>query len=88
MYDEDGTIIGEYIANLFVAGCLIIELKACQALANAHIAQLLGYMKSARIADGLLINFGSYKFQIRKYRLELGSQHTINDLMSECEALP
>jgi len=30
-------------------------------------AQLLSYLKGARIERGLLINFGSYKFQIKKY---------------------
>jgi hypothetical protein len=29
-------------------------------------------LKSARLEDGLLINFGSYKFEIRKFAL---SQH-------------
>jgi hypothetical protein len=38
-------------------------------LADKHVAQLLGYLKSARIEHGLLINFGSYKFEIRKYAL-------------------
>ena len=37
--------------------------------ADEHISQLLGYLKSARIEHGLLINFGSYKFQIKKYAL-------------------
>ena len=32
-----------------------------------HEAQVLGYLKSARIEHGLLINFGSYKFEIRKF---------------------
>ena len=31
--DEDGTVLGDYYADLFVDGCLIIELKACKALA-------------------------------------------------------
>jgi hypothetical protein len=44
-------------------------LKACRALADEHTAQILGYLKSSRIEDGLLINFGSYKFQIKKYIL-------------------
>ena len=69
VYDEDGTIIGDYFADLFIDGRLIIELKACQTLANEHIAQILGYLKSSRIEDGLLINFGSYRFQIKKYIL-------------------
>ena len=69
VYDEDGTVIGEYFADLFVDGRLIVELKACRALAPEHTAQTLGYLKSARIEDGMLINFGSFRFQIQKYAL-------------------
>ena len=32
--DEDGTVLGDYYADVFVDGCLIIELKACKALAS------------------------------------------------------
>jgi len=32
-----------------------------------HVAQVLGYLKSARLEHGLLINFGSYKFEMRKF---------------------
>ncbi len=69
VYDEDGTVIGEYFADLFVGERLIVELKACRTLAPEHIAQVLGNLKSARVEDGMLINFGSYKFEIRKYAL-------------------
>src|SRR6266705_1790907 len=58
VYDEDGTTIGDYNADLLVDNRLIIELKACRALADEHIAQLLGYLKSSKIEHGLLINFG------------------------------
>jgi GxxExxY protein len=67
VYDEDGTLIGDYIADLLVEGWLIVELKTAKALADEHTAQVLGYLKSARLEHGLLINFGSYKFQIRKF---------------------
>lgn len=67
VYDEDGTIIGEYLADLLVEGALIIELKTAKMLAPEHGAQVLGYLKSAKLEHGLLINFGSYKFEIRKY---------------------
>ena len=69
VYDEDGTLLGDYFADLMVEGRLLIELKACRNLADEHTAQILGYLKSSRISDGLLINFGSYKFQIKKYIL-------------------
>ena len=69
VFDEDGTLIGNYMADLFVDDQLIVELKAARTLAPEHIAQLLGYLKSTRIEHGLLINFGSYKFEIKKYIL-------------------
>lgn len=65
--DEDGTVIGEYLADLFVENRLLVELKAVRALADEHVAQLLGYLKSTCVEHGLLINFGSYQFQIKKY---------------------
>lgn len=67
VYDEDGTIIGDYFVDLLVEGCLLIELKTAKMLAPEHEAQILGYLKSSRLEHGLLINFGSYKFEIRKF---------------------
>jgi len=67
--DEDGTVIGEYFADLFIEGCLIVEVKACSNLCDEHVAQLLGYLRSSRIEHGLLINFGNQKLQIKKYAL-------------------
>lgn len=69
VYGEDGTILGEYKADLLVENRLIIELKACQSLADEYTAQLLGYLRSSRIEHGLLINFGAPKLQIKKYAL-------------------
>ena len=59
--------VGDYLANLFVDNRLIAELKAAKTIADEHIAQMLGYLKASRIEHGLLINFGSYRFQIRKF---------------------
>ena len=67
VYDEDGTLIGDYIADLLVEGQLIVELKTAKKLAPEHEAQVLGYLKSARLKHGLLINFGSYKFEMQKF---------------------
>lgn len=69
VYDEDGTEIGEYFADLLVEDNVIVELKAAKTIAPEHEAQLLGYLKSSRNEHGLLINFGSFKFQIRKFAL-------------------
>jgi GxxExxY protein len=69
VYDEDGTILDDYKADLFVKRCLIVEVKAYRTLIDDNIAQLLGYLRSSRIEHGLLVNFGSTKLQIKKYVL-------------------
>jgi GxxExxY protein len=67
--DEDGTILGDFIADLYVENCLIVELKACKAIISDHTAQLLGYLRASRIEHGLLINFGSSRLEVKKYVL-------------------
>jgi len=62
-------LVGDYSADLFVDNRLIIELKAAKALADEHVAQILGYLRSSRVEHGLLINFGAPKFAIKQYAL-------------------
>jgi len=69
VYDEDGTILGEYFADLLVEDQLIVEIKACRSLVDEHVAQLIGYLRSSRREHGLLINFGAPILQVRKYAL-------------------
>ena len=51
--------------DMFVDDGLIVELKAVKALAPEHFAQILNYLKITRNPIGLLINFGSHKFERR-----------------------
>src|SRR5213593_1052127 len=55
VFDEDGTILGDFRADLFVAKSLLVEIKAVKALDDEHVAQLLGYLRAGRIEHGLLI---------------------------------
>lgn len=66
VYDEDGTVLGKYKADLYLDWPLIIEVKACDGIDDSHIAQLLGYLRASRVEHGLLINFGAPKLQVRK----------------------
>ncbi|MGH7993635.1 MAG: GxxExxY protein, partial [Limisphaerales bacterium] len=52
VYDEDGTLLGEYLADLLVEDVLIIELKTAKTLAPEHEAQIIGYLKSAGLEHG------------------------------------
>jgi GxxExxY protein len=66
----DGISVGEYKADIIIDNRLILELKAVQNLCTAHEVQLVNYLTATGIDDGLLINFGGEKKDIRhKYRL-------------------
>jgi GxxExxY protein len=67
--DEDGTVLGDFSADLVVGDSLIVEPKACRNLADEHTAQLLGYPRAPRVEHGLLISFGSSRLQIRKFAM-------------------
>ncbi|PIS37166.1 MAG: GxxExxY protein [Nitrospirae bacterium CG_4_9_14_3_um_filter_53_35] len=64
--EKDGTVLGDYFADLFVENSLIVELKACKTLADEHIAQVLGYLRASGNRHALLINFGAPKIQFKK----------------------
>lgn len=81
VYDEDGTLLGEYFADLLIDGRLIVELKACSSIADEHVAQILGYLRSSRIETGLLINFGASKIFVKKY-LMTSQDQTATDTVS------
>jgi GxxExxY protein len=69
VFDEDGTLLGRLTADLLVEKRIICEIKGCTALIDAHTAQLLGYLRAARIEHGLLINFGATRLEVKKYIL-------------------
>jgi GxxExxY protein len=71
VFDEDRTLLGDYYADLFVEGCLIVELNAVKDVADEHVAQILGYLRSSRIETGLLINFGNKRLHVKKYLMSV-----------------
>lgn len=66
VFDEDGTCVGNYFADILVEGGLILELKAVRSLADEHVAQVLGYIRAAKLEHGMLINFGAPVIQFKK----------------------
>jgi GxxExxY protein len=53
-----GLRIGTFRADLLVAGELLVELKAVRAIEEAHVCQVLNYLRATRLEAGLLLNFG------------------------------
>src|SRR5947199_7158684 len=60
-----------YRIDVLVAGDLIVEIKSVESLLPIHQAQILTYMRLAKIPIGLLMNFNITKLQNGIKRLVL-----------------
>lgn len=63
-----GQVVGEFVADLMVEDCVIVELKAVAALLPEHKAQIINYLNATGLDVGLLINFGNPKLEFRRFR--------------------
>src|SRR5690606_1092966 len=61
-----GVVVGDYCADLLVAGRLIVELKCVEAFAEEHLAQCLNYLKATGLRLALLINFQKPKVEVKR----------------------
>ena len=62
----DTVVVGEYIADLLVDQCVLVELKAVRAFDNVHIAQCMNYLRATGLSVCLLLNFGNPKLQVKR----------------------
>ena len=62
----EGHLVGEYVADMIVDGCLLVELKTAKVLDNAHLAQGPNYLKVTGLQVCLLTNFGRPHVQVRR----------------------
>ena len=58
--------VGDYYADIVVDDKIILELKAAEAIAPAHEAQLINYLNATEVEVGLLLNFGPKPQFIRR----------------------
>jgi GxxExxY protein len=58
-----GVLVGDFYADLLVAGQIIIELKVVEAFSDIHRAQVMNYLKATGLKVALLLNFASPRLQ-------------------------
>jgi len=63
-YDE--VIVGEFDVDMLINKSLLIENKAILSLAIAHEVQLVNYLTTTGIDEGLLLNFGAPRLELKK----------------------
>lgn len=63
----DGVEVGEYVADLVVEGCVLVELKAVRAFDDIHSAQCINLLRATKLAVCLLINFAKPRIEIKRF---------------------
>ena len=69
-----GKLVGEGKLDLLVGDGLIVELKAVDALAPVHIAQVISYLRITGLKLALLINFNVSNLRLGIKRVILSDQ--------------
>ena len=59
--------VGDFYADIFVEGKVIVELKAVKSVTPEHQAQIINYLNATGIEVGLLINFGNPKLEYKRF---------------------
>jgi len=54
----EGTLVGNYYADIIINDTVILELKANESPCEEHECQLINYLKATDIEIGLVLNFG------------------------------
>jgi len=62
----DGIVVGNYVADLLVEDCVLVELKTIKALGNVEMAQCLNYLKATDLRVCLLLNFGRPRVEVKR----------------------
>jgi len=63
-YDQEP--IGIHRLDLLVENTIIVELKATNAIDDAHLAVVRSYLKAAGKRHGLILNFGKVPLDVRR----------------------
>jgi GxxExxY protein len=62
--------IGEHRLDFLIDNKIVVELKAVEALKNVHFAIVRSYVKASGLADGLILNFPTMPFTVKRVRRE------------------
>lgn len=61
-----GEAIGIYVADLIVAGEIVVELKTAESISSSHVGQVLNYLAASGLKTGLILNFGKPRLEVRR----------------------
>jgi GxxExxY protein len=62
----DGQPIGEHRLDFLVEERVVVELKACKAIDDIHLATARSYLKATGVAIALVVNFAKPVLEVRR----------------------
>lgn len=62
----EGTPVGDYIADLLVEDCVLVELKTVKQIADSHLAQCMNYLRATGLNICLLFNFANRRLEFKR----------------------
>ncbi len=66
---KDVLLAHPYYADFVVFDKIILEAKAFEKLADAHMKQVLNYLAASKLRVGLLVNFGANSLEWKRVAL-------------------
>jgi GxxExxY protein len=69
----DGLTIGEHRLDLLVDERIVLELKACKAIEDVHLATARSYLKATGCKLALVLNFAETRLAIKRVVLQTAS---------------
>lgn len=64
----DGTVVGEFRADILVEHVVMVEIKATATMDTFAPAQCLNYLAATKLPICLMLNFGKPRLQIKRYK--------------------
>ncbi len=80
----EGTVVGEFIADVVVENSVIVELKSVKYIIRAHEVQLVNYLVATGRETGLIINFGERKLEVKRKTRTLNKLD--QDVIQSCQS--
>ena len=60
------TTIGDYIADLLVEDCVLVELKTVKQIDDSHLAQCMNYLRATGLNICLLFNYANRRLEFKR----------------------
>jgi GxxExxY protein len=66
IYYKEALLEKKYYADFLCYDQIVVELKVCSALNDAHLAQALNYLSALKLRMALRVNFGTPRLQWKR----------------------